>query len=83
MNLRYVVVIVVIEVNCIFNSRKLALRQKWVGIKLRNQSGLEDLMFVILHCRYNFHDYNIGFSKHFLTIQHVGNNSSCVILNNG
>ena len=35
--------------------------QKWVGIKLRNRIGLEDV-FVILHLRHNFHDRSFGFS---------------------
>ena len=63
------VVINVIEVDWKLNSRKRAFRQKWVGMKWRNQSGLEDLMCVILQYRHNFHDCSFGFSKQFLIIQ--------------
>lgn len=65
------------------NSREHVLGQKWVGIKLRNYRGLEGIMVVILHHWHNFHNYGNGFSKHFLTIQHIWSNMLCFILNNG
>ena len=77
------IIIVVIEVDWIFNLWKPILGQNWVGIKLRNQSGLEDLMCNKPHLRHQFHDCSIGFSKHFVTIQHIWINPSCLILNNG
>ena len=58
------IVVVIIEANWKFKLRKSILGQKWVDIKLSNQSGLEDLMFILLHHWHYFHKYNIGLSKH-------------------